>query len=53
MKKTIVKKFTYFQIFEITFQTIKKIKGPIQVLASALKKHNYTNLVLKTNANNN
>jgi hypothetical protein len=29
-----------------------KIKGPIQVLASALEKHNYINLAFETNANN-
>jgi hypothetical protein len=29
-----------------------KIKGPIQVLASALEKHNYINLTFETNANN-
>ncbi len=29
-----------------------KIKGPIQILVSALGKHNYTNKAFETNANN-
>jgi hypothetical protein len=37
MKKKIVEKFTYFQIYEIYFSNYQKIKGPIQVLANALK----------------
>jgi hypothetical protein len=32
---------------------LPKIKGPIQVLASALEKHNNTDLAFETNANNN
>jgi hypothetical protein len=31
---------------------LSKIKGPIQVLANTLEKHNYINLTFETNANN-
>jgi len=45
--KTIV----WFQVLEIYFSNYQKIIGPIQVLASALKKHNYINLTFESNAN--
>jgi len=31
---------------------LPKIKGPIQVLASVLEKHNHINLAFETNVNN-
>ncbi len=53
MKKNYLqKKIMYFQIFSNLFFKLPKIKNPIQVLASALEKHNYINLVFETNANN-
>jgi hypothetical protein len=45
--KTIV----WFQVLEIYFSNYQKSIGPIQVLASALKKHNYINLTFENNAN--
>jgi len=44
-RNIICKKHSY------TFK-LSKIKGLIQVLASALEKHNYINLTFETNANN-
>jgi hypothetical protein len=38
-----------FKYLKSTFQ-LPKIKGPIQLLASALKKYNYINLGFETNA---
>ncbi len=35
------------------FFKLPKTKGPMQVLTSALDKHNYINLAFETNANNN
>jgi hypothetical protein len=47
-----VQKNSYiFKYFKSTFQ-LPKIRGPIQVLASALEKYNYINLGFETNANN-
>ncbi len=46
------KKHIFFKYFKSTFQ-LPKIKGPIQILASALEKYNYINLGFETNANNN
>jgi hypothetical protein len=40
-----------FKHLKSTFQ-LPKIKGPIQVFASALEKYNYINLGFETNANN-
>jgi hypothetical protein len=40
----------HLQKHSYTFK-LSKIKGPIQVLASAWEKHNYINLAFETNAN--
>jgi hypothetical protein len=45
------KKTYIFKYFKSTFQ-LPKIRGPIQVLASALEKYNYINLGFETDANN-
>jgi hypothetical protein len=51
-KKNYLQKHSYiFKYLKSTFQS-PKIKGPIQVLASALKKYYYINLGFETNANN-
>jgi hypothetical protein len=51
-KKNYLPKNSYiFKYLKSTFQ-LPKIKGLIQVLASALEKYNYINLGFETNANN-
>jgi hypothetical protein len=52
-KETIIcKKIHMFSnTWNLNFKLLK-IKGPIQVLASALEKHNYINSTFETNANN-
>jgi hypothetical protein len=46
------KTFIYFFNIQNLFSRLPKIKGPIQVLGSALEKHNYINLAFETDANN-
>jgi hypothetical protein len=50
-KKKLQKIFMYFHGLRIYFSNCYKIKGPIQVLASALEKY-YRKLTFKINANN-
>jgi hypothetical protein len=52
-KETIVcKNNSYILVLEIYFSNCQKIKSPIQVLRSGLKKNNYINFAFETNANN-
>jgi hypothetical protein len=51
-KETIICKnnsYTFKYLIEIYFSNYQKIKCSIQVLASALEKHNYINLTFETN----
>jgi hypothetical protein len=51
-KGTIIcKKHSY--TFKYLKSKLLKIKAPIQILSSALEKHNYINLAFGTNAKNN
>jgi hypothetical protein len=54
-KETIICKnnsYTFKYLIEIYLPNYQKNKCSIQVLASALEKHNYINLTFETNANN-
>jgi hypothetical protein len=49
---TVCKKIHVFSSIWILNFKLPKIKGPIQVFANTLEKHNSINLAFETNANN-
>jgi hypothetical protein len=46
LKKNQILAFTYFQVIELTFK-LTQISGPIQVVASRSKRHDYSNLTFE------
>jgi len=52
MKQIFAKNIHIFSSIWNLFFKMPKTKNPMQVLTSALKKHNYINLAFETNANN-